>query len=50
MIDRVSRRAVNAGIGAALISPALAERPLSPKARRADQNRLRHGVDRPACR
>ena len=47
MSYRITRRGINAGIGAALISPALRRRPLSRKAR-ADQDRLQHGADRSA--
>ena len=50
MTYRITRRGVNAGIGAALISPALARHAARFCARRrADQDRLRHGADRPAC-
>ncbi len=50
MSRRITRRGVNAGIGAALLSPALATRFRFRPRRRTDQNRLRHGAHRPACR
>ena len=50
MTSRISRRNVNTGLGATLISPALGGLARLRASHRADKNRLRHGADGSARR